>query len=944
MYSVRKGTLLMTIVLGGVAAGDVFDGADWLRDPLFSDVHVLDLWHKEKVTGPKPHGPRNVHTLFRNEIVLAERPEHATLAFSADDYAKLYLNGRFVVQGPEPGYPFAYPYCLIDVSGLLEAGPNCLAAHVYYQGLLNRVWYSADNRSGFILALDLRYGDGREERFVTGPSWRCFQLEAFPTDRTIGYDTQFAEDIDMRRVPIGWRIAGFNDSEWVAPMIGRQDHVFVRQVTPPLQITTVSPAVTREKGPGHYFYDFGREIVGHTRIRVCGPAGHVITVRHGEELDGPETVRYKMRAKCVYEEFPVLSGGDDVMEFYDYKAFRYTEILNAPSPPEVWVEVRRHPFDAAAATLDAGEHVLEQIWNLCKHGVAMGSQGGFLDCPSREKGQYLGDAVITARSHLWLTGDMSLTRKCLLDFHYSQRICPGMMAVAPCSFMQEIAEYSLQWPLLLEHYYWHSGDRDFLERMVDQAIPGLFRYFARFEDESGLLSGMTEKWVLVDWPENLRDDYDYEYAKDKANTVLNAFYYGALNAVSRLACETGRDASQYEARAARVAQAFARRLANPATGLYVDAPGSKHSSLHANAVPLAFGLTAGAKMDAMLELIRAKRLNCGVYIASYVIEACFRNGAPELGYALLTSEDEHSWREMLRHGATACMEAWGPDQKWNTSWCHPWSSSPVYLITEYVFGLRPGAPGWGTIRFAPPHIADLPAAQLTVPHPAGQVSVRYDPETGYTITAPDGVSIETIKAEGVAIAVRNTASHSRPQLQEGDMAFLDDAGWAERVGDGRGVWVSVSRQMLYVIEGRRAAWQARCSTAAAGIGAELNSMKTPLGWHRVQKKVGGDAAWGQEFKSQQPTSVVWRPGQDTKEDMVLTRILVLEGLEAGKNRGQNGAGVCVDSMARGIYIHGTNDEARIGSPVSHGCVRLTNDDVITCFDHVPEGTMVLITE
>ena len=149
----------------------------------------------------------------------------------------------------------------------------------------------------------------------------------------------------------------------------------------------------------------------------------------------------------------------------------------------------------------------------------------------------------------------------------------------------------------------------------------------------------------------------------------------------------GRDGAAYVAKAEQVSVAFAAQLADPKTGLYVDAPGSRHSSLHANAIPLAFGLTAGADPQKMLALIEEKGLQCGVYIASYVIEACFRAGNPELGYALLTNDTEYGWKEMLRAGATTCMEVWGPDQKWNTSWCHPWSSSPIYILAEHVLGL-----------------------------------------------------------------------------------------------------------------------------------------------------------------------------------------------------------------------------------------------------------------
>ena len=134
-------------------------------------------------------------------------------------------------------------------------------------------------------------------------------------------------------------------------------------------------------------------------------------------------------------------------------------------------------------------------------------------------------------------------------------------------------------------------------------------------------------------------------------------------------------------------------------------------------------------------------------------------------------------------------------------------------------------------------------------------------------------------------------------------------------------------------------WESPCATAEKGTGSEKDSFKTPLGWHEVFAKTGHGAAWGQVFRSGAPTPEVWKPGQGTAEDLVLTRVLFLDGLEPGRNKGGN-----VDSRARYIYIHGTNNEAALGSPSSHGCVRLRNDDVIALYDLVPEGARVLITE
>ncbi len=943
--------LICVLLIAAPLWADIFEDATWLLDPRMADQPTVDFLLREQVKPPEVSGPKNIHTLLRSEIVLKDTPTSAHLYITGDDYYKLRINGFPVVQGPEGGYYFSYPYYWLDIADYLEKGSNCLGAHIFYQGLRNRVWGSGDNRSGFILRLDVTYGDGTTERFRSNDGWRAFPLAAFPGEETIGYQTQFLENIDMRLLPVGWDTVGFDDSKWQAPATGRQDHVLVQQATPPLERYRKEPVEKKQLEEGIWFYDFGTEIVGHTRIRIKGKAGDTITVRHGEELESDGRVRYKIRASMTYEEKPVLSGNDEVIPFYDYRAFRYLEILDAPVEPEVWVEVRHHPFDDAASRFSSDDGQLAQIFEICKRGVQMGSQGGFLDCPTREKGQYLGDAVITGRSHLWLTNDPSLTRKALYDFYLSCQIHPGMMAVAPGHFMQEIAEYSLQYPFLLEAYYGRTGDRDFLEAMVDHVFPGLFAYYGSFANEAGLVEGLDkpEKWLLVDWPENLRDGYDYDFSKDKANTVLNGFYYGALRAAARLEQVLGRDGAAYTAKAEQVSVAFATQLADPKTGLYVDAPGSRHSSLHANAIPLAFGLTAGADPQKMLALIEEKGLHCGVYIASYVIEACFRAGNPELGYALLTNDTEHGWKEMLRAGATTCMEVWGPDQKWNTSWCHPWSSSPIYILAEHVLGLSPAAPGWTSVRFAPPRIDGLPAMTLTVPHPQGTMTARFDPASGYHLEVPEGVTVTIEVADGVkatsnAASIDPKSNQGGPDMGDEALSALNRYGWAEKVGQTLGVWIDVDKQTFHVIEGGKIRKTLPCATASAGTGSVSGSLQTPLGWHKVDEKFGADAPWGQVFRARRATKEIWKPGDDVVEDLVLTRVLWLDGMEPGVNKGTRSDGTLVDSKQRCIYIHGTNGEEKIGTPSSHGCVRLLNDDVIKVFEELPIGTPVLITE
>lgn len=126
------------------------------------------------------------------------------------------------------------------------------------------------------------------------------------------------------------------------------------------------------------------------------------------------------------------------------------------------------------------------------------------------------------------------------------------------------------------------------------------------------------------------------------------------------------------------------------------------------------------------------------------------------------------------------------------------------------------------------------------------------------------------------------------------------------------------------------------STALNGPGSLAGSNCTPLGLHRVRLKIGAGAPAGTVFVGRRATGEVCRP-EASERDWILSRILWLQGLEPGINRGGN-----VDTLRRFIYIHGTAAEAVIGTPCSHGCIRMTNADVIDLFELVPTGCKVRI--
>jgi hypothetical protein len=128
----------------------------------------------------------------------------------------------------------------------------------------------------------------------------------------------------------------------------------------------------------------------------------------------------------------------------------------------------------------------------------------------------------------------------------------------------------------------------------------------------------------------------------------------------------------------------------------------------------------------------------------------------------------------------------------------------------------------------------------------------------------------------------------------------------------------------------------RCSTSRYGVGERAGSNLTPRGLHRVARKIGGGWPIGAVFESRQFMGYTWH---GLPLAPITHRILWLEGLEAGFNRGGE-----VDSFRRFIYIHGTGNETTLGRPDSRGCVHLSADDLLPLFDKVPEGTLVWISE
>ncbi len=596
----------------------------------------------------------NLHVKFIKRFSISD-VESAKIRITADDYYKLCINSEYVGQGPAPSYSFALNFNEYDITNILKKGENKIEVSVYYQGLKNRVWQSGDGRVGMIADL---YIDGRL-CLVSDDSWQYCIDNSFIESNTVGYETAFLENRNML----------LKCSELLTPDVINCDYGFKSEPFPALQV--YSKRVEPKKMGNTHFYDFLQEYVCNIKIKaLCDKAGKKIIIRCAEELDENGKLRFDMRCGVKYEEYCILDEGENIIEQFDYKAFRYLEIeAQNGIKIEAEIAVRHYPFKDY--NFNTNNEKLNLVLNLCKNTVLLGAQEVFVDCPTREKGQYLGDVYISGFAHYYLTKDSRLLKKAIEDFASSIQYCSRFLSVAPCSYEQEIADYALLFSDLVYKYYTLTNDT----KLLKEALPiceAINNYYSQFENSEGLLVNANKEWNLVDWPENSRDGYEF----GAMHNVINAHYINSLLNEENIKRALKID---FKEKSSGLINAFNKAFFNAETGLYVDNPLSSHSAVHSNMLPLAFGI---CKEKSVANYLIERGMECSVFSSYFFLKALCVSGRKKDALAFITSEGKHGWLNMINEGATTLFEAWGKEEKWNTSLFHPWGAAPILIYFE----------------------------------------------------------------------------------------------------------------------------------------------------------------------------------------------------------------------------------------------------------------------
>jgi alpha-L-rhamnosidase len=693
---------------------------------------------------------------LRHEFTLPDRPiASATLYATASSTApgrqyvyKAWLNGRFVGLGPTQPIRGEARYDGFDVTAALRPGvANAL-------GVLG--WTSSDRR--FLGRLVVEYADGTRDVFVSGPEWRTLSgAQVFPSAGSIGtgYFSAPKENLQAAEWPEGFAEPGFDDSAWRDAAVRPAFDDLRAAPTAKVEQQLRTPVSVVEKAPGHYFIDYGRTWTGGLSLDLTGTAGQVLDLRFGEELSAPQTVRYAMRTGNTYQDRWTLREGQQHLETWGMRVFRYAEVIGAPSGLEAGdfpALAQVYPFDADEAVFDSADDDLDAVWALSRNTIEATNHNLYVDSWTRERDAYEADSYLQMMANFFVSSDPTLGNYSL-EYLLTGRTWPT------------------EWPMytiLAFHDSWlQTGDTAALARnyaALQDKLP-----LEWVEQSTGLIrknsgsSGANSctDCDIVDWPASERDGYVFR----PYNTVINAIGHQSFRDMAEIATALGRDAdaATYTAIADRLRTAANERLWDPAKGAFRDglnADGTpiQHWAIQASVFATAFGLAQGEVAQRSADYIGTRGMACSVYCAAFVLEALYDGDRGDVAHQLLTSTGLRSWLNMIAKGAGATAEAWDTSLKSNMTWSHPWAASPAYNVPQGMFGIEPLVPGYAEFRVRP-QPDGVPWAHVTLPTLRGRIGASY-------ATTAGGVDV------GVSVPGNSRAEVLVPSTS-GDSVFLD---------------------------------------------------------------------------------------------------------------------------------------------------------------------------
>ncbi len=718
---------------------------------------------------------------LRREFRLDARPVRARAYVAALGYYELRINGQKVGDHVlDPGwttYDKRVLYVTYDVTAQLRQGANAVGL------MLGQGWYGQREA---LMQLNIELEGGRKAEIVTDESWRAGQGPILADSIYNG------ETYDATRETEGWDQPGFEASSWpAAVVVDGPKGVLSAQMMPPIKVVdTLAPRKLSSPKPGVYVYDLGQNISGWVQLRVRGPRGTKVRLRHAELIydDGTLNTENLRRAKAT--DYYVLRGDADGEVWeprFTYHGFRYVELTGYPGAPSLDSIRARVVHTAVEPTgaFAASKQILNDIQRITLWGVRTNLHSVPTDCAQRdERMGWMADAHLAAETAM-LNFDMAaFYTNFLRDMSDEQSSDGAVTDTVPHKWGRRPADpaWGSAYPLIAWYMYLHYGDR----RVLETHYEGLKAWadFLASKAENHIVGySYYGDWVPIE--------------KTPGELVSTFYHIWSHDIVARAAAVLGRtaDAEVYSKRAAEIREAFHRKFYRPETGDYAN------GTQTANLLPLYLEIAPKEVQGRVRGNLRHDilyrnntHLTTGIVGTKYLLPYLTRAGLADLAYELATQITFPSWGYMIERGATTLWELWqektGPSMN---SHNHPMYGSIGAWFYESLAGLAadPDKPGYRRIVMRPQMVRDLRWAAGRIRTPYGTAACswqRTEDSAEVEITVPVGSEAE------IHIP---TLGLSAPEVSEGGVAVWREGAYVPGV---QGVTSAKAEARAIVIE------------------------------------------------------------------------------------------------------------------------------------------------
>ncbi|ALV42247.1 alpha-L-rhamnosidase [Pseudarthrobacter sulfonivorans] len=725
-------------------------------------------------------------TLFRSTVLITGTVARARLFVAASHHAQVALDGNACLSTTSFGYPGEGYYDAADVTALLATHSPGAQKRPSLPGQPGRQaqqqpveipltallhWYGpgqgrAAGVPGLLVRLSVDYTDGRREVFGSGPDWTATEAPY----RQAGYRNDEGDPVEHLD---GQAAAALDAGQDMPPALSYGQHptpefpaLHARRTS--MAETFVAPEAFLTAADGTLVADFGRVIPARPEVDFrTGVIGRTVMIRAGYTLDADGRVDTgKTASQNTDMSFPYTQAdGPQQFRATVHLGFRYLELpgVEATDLSRVGAVVihGQHPQEGSFSSSDP---TLDAVFGLLRDSALHGIQEQFVDTPTREKGQFLADAVNISYATMALFGEHAYTAQALREFgwsaarHWTAGEDLGRYnAVYPNGDgKRDIPDFSLMMPEWAEEYHLRTGDLG----LVTELLPHLhatadyaLRYVATAGPTAGLvteLGGGSGPYLhgIVDWPAPGRFGYDMDCA---AKTTVNAQAHSALMSTARLCSLAGQEdaAIRYARHAGALAETIRTRLRVDGVmvdGLHADGTPSSHASQHATSFPLSLGITGPAFAAADAQRIAGQGMRQGPMTVHRLVRALLSEGLTDAVLDLLTNPNQPGWARLLESGASFTWEAWELVDGTDYSQSHAWSASVVQEILEFLLGVRVSVPGGTEVVIEPP-VCSLEHAKGSVPLPNGAVEVAWR-------RTANGMQLQCTVPQGVTATVR----------------------------------------------------------------------------------------------------------------------------------------------------------------------------------------------